>query len=277
MISRGSGPVPVLPMTTDWHKEEGNMPSHPGHQYDPLITHPPFISQQREPNFHPLPGVMPQSGVHLTGVGTMLPDLVSLTPRRNLSTSPVTVHQDPGTSRDRPRKQWELNKELIPAPITPDPAQSNRSTCMRKAPRRRYLCEDCDKEYAQLQGLNRHQRETHEPEICIYCGTFEWGRLYIFRKHLKDKHPELNTDTALETATGTRRGAFITSRRSTPRPISPSGVEHEVWRLSDLPADASPHVKSRNIKTRARRPLQRVGVTCRDGLHGVIKEAPYTS
>ena len=60
----------------------------------------------------------------------------------------------------------------------------------------RHRCEICHKEFAQRQGVRRHQLEKHQPNHCPHCPTFKWGRLYHFKQHLKKKHPEVDVETA---------------------------------------------------------------------------------
>jgi hypothetical protein len=204
--SEGFVPVPVISnevanhvkpgMATDRHKEEVNTPSDLRHQYNPFTTNP--SSSPSEPS----------------SSGTTSPDVsVSLYSQWNPSTPPVTGYKDQGASRARPHQSRELNRETTPASFTRGPAPSTRYSCIRETARRLYSCKDCGKEYAQPQGLRRHRIDTHEPELCIYCLSFQWGRPYILRKHLKDKHPELNLDAALEVAMRSRRGTTRLPRR----------------------------------------------------------------
>ncbi|KAI0255254.1 hypothetical protein BJV78DRAFT_1279449 [Lactifluus subvellereus] len=108
-------------------------------------------------------------------------------------------------------RSWELGGEPTTASSTEHPASSSQLAGTCAAHERRYSCKDCGKEYTQPQGLSRHRREMHERRPCIYCLDFKWGRRYMLRKHIKEQHPELNTDAALNEATGTRRGAAIAS------------------------------------------------------------------
>jgi hypothetical protein len=68
----------------------------------------------------------------------------------------------------------------------------------RQASKRRYSCNICGKEYAQPQGVTRHQREMHKARLCIYCREFRWGRLYLFREHLARQHPDVDPDAAVK-------------------------------------------------------------------------------
>ncbi|KAH9961063.1 hypothetical protein BC827DRAFT_1293823 [Russula dissimulans] len=68
-----------------------------------------------------------------------------------------------------------------------------------------YLCNVCGKPYKQQQGVLRHHREKHDPELCNYCGIFKWGRPYLYKKHLQKKHSGVNLDGALDKATDAGR------------------------------------------------------------------------
>jgi hypothetical protein len=75
---------------------------------------------------------------------------------------------------------------------------SRKTSSERPAKQHRvsHRCEICRKEFAQRQGVRRHQLEKHEPNYCPHCPTFRWGRLYLFKEHLKKKHPEVDLATA---------------------------------------------------------------------------------
>jgi Zinc finger, C2H2 type len=240
-------PVPVLSnevanrvkmgTATDRHREELTMPSGPIYQYNHSSTNSPSLrSQPSGPyHFHPLSGVMPRSPAYQAQVGTRSPDFsVSLNSQCNPFASPLTDCQHPGASRARPQQSREYNNEINPASFSGDPAPPNRLACTRKAASRQYSCHDCGKRYTQPQGLRRHRNETHESELCIYCLAFQWGRRYKLKKHIRDKHPELNIDTALDLAMVTRRGAAITSRYSSPLLISLRAAERYRWCSDDL-------------------------------------------
>ncbi len=58
--------------------------------------------------------------------------------------------------------------------------------------RRRFSCPVCDVGFVQRQGLNRHNRDKHQPwNICPHCGVFKWSsaRHYLYTKHIKRDHP----------------------------------------------------------------------------------------
>lgn len=65
----------------------------------------------------------------------------------------------------------------------------------------------CSKTYVQLQGLRRHYQEKHAPSLCRYCGAFEWGRRYLLKKHIGERHPDIDPNIALVEATRARRRA----------------------------------------------------------------------
>ena len=68
----------------------------------------------------------------------------------------------------------------------------------------RYSCNICNLDYAQPQGLARHQYEKHKAILCIYCREFSWGRPYLFRMHLVKQHPGVDPDAAIDEAARTR-------------------------------------------------------------------------
>ena len=77
-------------------------------------------------------------------------------------------------------------------------SRSSRQADVHESHKRRYLCDTCGKDYALISGLNRHQRETHKPSLCRHCGSYEWGRRYLFKEHLERSHPGVNLDAELE-------------------------------------------------------------------------------
>ncbi|KAI9430904.1 hypothetical protein H4582DRAFT_1341137 [Lactarius indigo] len=69
---------------------------------------------------------------------------------------------------------------------------SSRVSARRNS--KKYLCNvsRCSSGFAQRQGLSRHMKDIHSQRIPYpYCNDFEWskGRLYVFKSHLKKKHP----------------------------------------------------------------------------------------
>ncbi|KAH9171139.1 hypothetical protein EDB89DRAFT_1973124 [Lactarius sanguifluus] len=58
--------------------------------------------------------------------------------------------------------------------------------------RSKFSCRVCDVGFVQRQGLNRHNRDKHQPRnICPHCGVFTWSpaRHYLFTKHFERDHP----------------------------------------------------------------------------------------
>ena len=161
----------------------------PSRQYDLSAAHShSFGSQPSSPNyFRPSPDAMRQCRAPPTRVENTMPDF----------------------SCDQPQRSSELGGEPTAAFSTGHTASSSQLAGICAAHQRRYSCQDCGKGYTQPQGLTRHRREMHERRSCIYCLDFEWGRRYRLRKHLETQHPELNTDAALDEATGTRRDATV--------------------------------------------------------------------
>lgn len=86
-----------------------------------------------------------------------------------------------------------------------------------------YSCGVCGAKFAQSQGVKRHHREKHGPRQCPHCQAFRWGRLYLFKKHLKMKHPEIDLDLATSSVTSRRnrhKGAIDPGRTISPVPLS---------------------------------------------------------
>ena len=79
---------------------------------------------------------------------------------------------------------------------------------MREAIRRPYCCDTCGKRFSQLQGINRHYREKHDPRLCLFCDV-EWSRPYQYRDHLKTHHPDVDPDTGIGKTAGSRRGSQV--------------------------------------------------------------------
>jgi len=102
------------------------------------------------------------------------------------------------------------------------PYQYQKSKKKARIPR--FLCDDCGTEYAQRQGLNRHHREKHEPNLCMYCDA-EWGRPYEYRDHLEKHHPDADRDMVLGKAAGSRRRSASLARHRSQQVSLPT-IEH---------------------------------------------------
>lgn len=112
-------------------------------------------------------------------------------------------------------------------------AASSRSSLRpggeRTTTKPQHSCDICGKTYSQPQGVRRHQRETHKASLCVICKSFEWGRPYRLRQHLKRWHPDVvDIEAVLAEATGTRRGVTTDSRclPQQPAPLTPRAPHH---------------------------------------------------
>ena len=109
-----------------------------------------------------------------------------------------------------PKRPHRLQKtETDPAAALSRSSPSLRPVEKPEVSQGRYSCIICDLDYAQSQGLTRHQCEKHNARLCIYCRKFSWGRPYLFRKHLVKQHPGIDPDAAIDEATRIRRSATI--------------------------------------------------------------------
>jgi hypothetical protein len=114
------------------------------------------------------------------------------------------------------RKKFRLFQRTGEIRATAFSRVSQRPDEKRGAPQGRYSCSICELDYAQPQGLTRHQREKHKARLCMYCREFAWARPYLFREHLVKRHPGIDPNAAINEAIGTRRRATI-RRRSLPQ------------------------------------------------------------
>ncbi|KAI0296872.1 hypothetical protein BC826DRAFT_188450 [Russula brevipes] len=115
----------------------------------------------------------------------------------------------------RPQFQKKSRGAAAPSPSSLQPPS------ISGPPNSPYSCNDCGKTFAQSQGVSRHRRETHGASLCMICRSFEWGRPYRLREHLKKRHPDVDPDKALAQATKAQRRATMTARRRPKRPVSP--------------------------------------------------------
>jgi hypothetical protein len=99
------------------------------------------------------------------------------------------------------------------------------------------VCSPCRTSYSQRQGLTRHIRKAHNPNICLLC-EFKWGRRYEYRNHLKMKHPGVDPDMILGKAPGPRRRATI---RTENVPQQPPGLPPAVERDQQNWAESQPY------------------------------------
>ncbi len=79
-----------------------------------------------------------------------------------------------------------------------------------------YQCSSCCVSFSQRQGLTRHNKDKHEPkERCSFCVEFTWsqGRRYVYRKHLREEHPDVVMPSVSATpAIARRRGINLKGR-----------------------------------------------------------------
>ena len=126
-------------------------------------------------------------------------------------------------SHDQAQKFQKTRNE----PTATSLRSGRRPATIHGAPRCRYLCSTCGKEYAQRQGVTRHQREVHKPKLCRHCRAFKWGRPDLFRKHLKRWHPDIDPDIELEVKGNSHRTTTNTVHLRLPREwVSPPALEH---------------------------------------------------
>jgi hypothetical protein len=96
---------------------------------------------------------------------------------------------------------------------------------MHGTPKSLFSCDKCNKQYAQPQGVTRHQREVHEINLCPICNDFRWGRRYQLQKHLRERHPAINLDETLCEATRCRREAAMNKKHSRQQQASSPAIE----------------------------------------------------
>ena len=137
---------------------------------------------------------------------------VSSLPHEISSGSLEIQHAWPGHSRDHPQSPPKLTRGRPTAfykKVTSleQPATGNRG---------RYPCKICGEGFAQPQGVRRHHFEKHEPRSCPHCHTFKWARLYLFKKHVREVHPDVDPKAALLDAawSGHRKCLAATKHRT---------------------------------------------------------------
>jgi hypothetical protein len=162
--------------------------------------------------------------------------------------SAVAQYQGQGTPRERPKQSRKTGKRTT----TMSPPASQRQA--RGARKGRYSCSICGKRYAQRQGVTRHHQEKHEPNVCVICGTFQWGRLYRLKEHHEKEHGDVDLNAALLPAPAprARRERTITSGHL-PRQYAPlpapgpdkwGPAESPLHPLTPLPALSKPRPMS---------------------------------
>jgi len=167
-----------------------NTPSDQSHQLAPVDTAPNFLASSTVPTISCTP--------------TALQFQQQSASQDKLQRSHLSGEGPTATSRSHPRRSGK-----------------------RGTPKRPYPCDICGKSYAQPQGVTRHHREAHRASVCTYCGDFRWGRPYQFRKHIKERHPNIDPDTVLYGRTGSRPKVTMISKCSVPRQRVFPNHEHD--------------------------------------------------
>jgi len=146
-------------------------------------------------------------------------------------TSPTQVpvqYREQRASQGLPKRRQKPGKGKGPVA----PPRTFRQPAGARGAHSPYLCNLCGKRYAQLQGVRRHRREAHElRSSCSYCGEFEWSRPYLYKEHLREWHPTIDPDAAVDEAKGAGRRSVITTQFPTnqldlPHPVDDGGVMH---------------------------------------------------
>jgi len=137
-------------------------------------------------------------------------------PPPSSSCVPSPVESREAELRDRPHKSQKRRKKGVVDSLR----SSRRHTDMGEATEGRFKCDACDICYEQIQGLNRHLRKKHDPDLCMYC-DFEWSRPYEYRAHLTKHHIGIDPDIVLGKAAGSRCRSAVMARRRPQRQASP--------------------------------------------------------
>ena len=191
-------------------------------------------NQQRCESVRPVISSIPNDDINPASLKESTSRIVSLGHTRptsahptssNISTPPtlpvIYCGQNVGEERrveKRPHRIRKTETDLATALSRPSPVL--RPGDKPGVSQGRYSCSICKLDYAQPQGLTRHQRERHKAKLCIYCREFAWGRPYLFREHLVKRHPGIDPDAAIIEPARTRRSATI-RRAYSPLPQVP--------------------------------------------------------
>jgi DNA-directed RNA polymerase subunit RPC12/RpoP len=114
----------------------------------------------------------------------------------------INPFEDGRRSWNQPPVPCIAAEPVQPSDSTPSEqvsVSSDRDAQVAMAARKLYKCCSCGAEFSQSQGLSRHNKDKHEPRNpCRFCASFTWsqGRLYSYKKHLRDKHPGVATHRA---------------------------------------------------------------------------------
>jgi hypothetical protein len=135
----------------------------------------------------------------------------------------TTAQYQQSTPRDGPQQSQGMEK----APSTTSSRSSRGRAPIHGAPRHRYFCEVCSREYAQPQGVTRHRREMHKANLCRHCGVFKWARPYLFREHLERAHAHVDPDAELEEIKRNSRRATRTATNLLQERVLVPSLEYE--------------------------------------------------
>ena len=122
-------------------------------------------------------------------------------------------------------------------------AASSRLPQKREAPpsQDRFWCNICGRDFAQKQGVNRHQRDAHEVSPCLHCCGFEWHRRHQLKEHLEEQHPDIHLPAALAEVTRRRRRDTMIKNRLHGQQASPPAIEYNQWSWGEhLPKPLTP-------------------------------------
>ena len=109
---------------------------------------------------------------------------------------------------------------------------SRRSADFHIARIPQFFCDNCDADFVQKQGLNRHREHKHrdeydEPSLCIRC-DFKCTRPYEYRAHLEKRHPEVDANLILGKVAGSRRRTAYFARYPSQQVLLPT-IDHGRW------------------------------------------------
>jgi hypothetical protein len=180
-------------------------------------------------------------------VTNMTPNLsVPSTFSRIPSTPDVVQLQEQIALQDQPYQFHKMGK----GPKTQSSQSPRRQISTSGALKCPYSCDICGKRYSQPQGVGRHRREVHEARPCVYCHDYEWGRPYLYRRHMQRRHPDIGPDPTLQQTTGTRHNATMDTQLRRPTSTPPAIT------VSPLDDDPQPNLTTKKKKLKHEDPRQ---------------------
>jgi len=148
-------------------------------------------------------------------IGKRAPDLSASFPPHEISSGSLETRREcPGEPWDHPQPS---PKPIKGCPTTPFARKVTSLEQQVTEHRARYRCKICGEGFAQPQGVRRHHLEKHEPRLCPHCHTFKWARRYLFKKHLKEVHPDVDPEAATLDAAWSGRRKTLTATRDRTR------------------------------------------------------------